>query len=262
MPHLNYEGVRLYYADIDDRQDRSRGTTLVLIHGAGTSHEIWSAQFKYFSKAHRIVAPDLSGHGRSEDATWNADVENGYTREVAALIEHLDLHDFVLGGHSMGGGVALAYALNRQLRQPNALLLVSTSSRLRLPEVLRGLSIEVVERLVNRLTGRPKGQVGHGILGSGSIQDSMRSLQRDLEACRQFDVTERLSEIQIPAFVIVGSDDDIFPPQTAKSLARSLPLADIAVVKDADHCPMVEQPVEFNRLLGKFLEWVEHGTHS
>ncbi len=256
MPFIKYEGAQLYYVDVDRREDKSKGLTMLLIHGAGTSHSIWDAQIKELSSRYRVVAPDLSAHGRSEIRPGSADI-NGYVEEVAALVEHLDLQDFVLGGHSMGGGVVLAYALNEQLRQPRALLLVSTNSNLDMSHVIPGLAVEVIERIIRRLTGSPRGMTGQGVLGSGDLHDSMRNLQRDLEACHRFDVTDHLSRIQLPVFAIVGDDDEIFPPPVMKRLTDGLPMADIAVVIEADHCPMTEQPTEFNRLVGEFLDWLE-----
>jgi pimeloyl-ACP methyl ester carboxylesterase len=82
-------------------------------------------------------------------------------------------------------------------------------------------------------------------------------MQRDLSACDHFNISDRVGEIMIPAFVIVGEHDDLIPPSIAKQLEEALPRADIAVVRGANHSPMVEQPEEFNRLLSKFLKWVE-----
>ncbi|NOR39390.1 MAG: hypothetical protein GQ580_07375 [Candidatus Thorarchaeota archaeon] len=82
-------------------------------------------------------------------------------------------------------------------------------------------------------------------------------MQRDLSACDNFDISDRLGEITIPAFVIIGEHDDLIPPSVAKQLEVSLPRADIAVIRGANHSPMIERPDKFNRLLSKFLKWVE-----
>jgi pimeloyl-ACP methyl ester carboxylesterase len=93
------------------------------------------------------------------------------------------------------------------------------------------------------------------------LDDEMRLanplvMNRDLAACSEFDITDRIPEIDIPTFVLVGSDDDIITPAMSADFEKKFPRADIAVVKDADHIPMVEQPEEFNRLFRKFIEWV------
>jgi pimeloyl-ACP methyl ester carboxylesterase len=83
-----------------------------------------------------------------------------------------------------------------------------------------------------------------------------RTIFKDLNACDDFDITSRVNEINIPTFVLIGQDDDIIPPHVAKKMEEMLPRADIAVIKNADHTPMVEQPKTFNALLRKFLSWV------
>ena len=93
------------------------------------------------------------------------------------------------------------------------------------------------------------------------LDDDMRIshpmvMARDMGACRNFEIADRVGEIGIPVFILVGEHDDIITPAMASQLEKKLPRADIAVVKSADHIPMVEQPVEFNRLLRKFVEWV------
>ncbi|MHA1864128.1 MAG: alpha/beta fold hydrolase, partial [Candidatus Thorarchaeota archaeon] len=86
------------------------------------------------------------------------------------------------------------------------------------------------------------------------------SMQRDLRACRKFDISDKVKNITIPTFVIVGEDDDIITPDTAVAFEKELPRSDIAVVRGADHIPMIEQPEEFNRLLRKFINWVQENA--
>ena len=65
----------------------------------------------------------------------------------------------------------------------------------------------------------------------------------DFRACDRFDVRDRLSEIQVPALVVVGEDDTLTPPAAAEKLAAGLaPHVEIAVIEGAGHLPMVEQP--------------------
>ena len=81
-------------------------------------------------------------------------------------------------------------------------------------------------------------------------------MTRDLATCSKFNITDSVGEIDIPTFVLVGENDDIITPAIAAEFEKMFPRADIAVVKGADHIPMVEQPKEFNRLFRKFIEWV------
>ncbi len=262
MPSFQYNSLELHYVDVDSRNDRTKGIPLFFIHGAGSSHVCWSLQLKEFSKTHRVIALDLSGHGKSEYSEEEASISEGYCREVDALVNHLDLDEFVMIGHSMGGGVAMSYILDGCKNIPKALVLVDTSPDLELSKLATGLVREAVEDRIFMFKSRVYEEFSD-TYKIKKYEDEVRSahpniMQRDLIACDKFDITDRISEIHIPTFVIVGEHDDIIPPRVAYDLVKKLPHSDIAIVRNADHSPMVEQPDEFNRLLLKFVSWAEN----
>ncbi|MBE0526717.1 MAG: alpha/beta hydrolase [Candidatus Thorarchaeota archaeon] len=86
------------------------------------------------------------------------------------------------------------------------------------------------------------------------------AMQRDLQACNKFDVSDRMKEISIPIFALVGEDDNIITPAIAKNYVQNIHHADLAVVRGANHVPMIEQPEEFNRLFLKFITWVQNNV--
>jgi pimeloyl-ACP methyl ester carboxylesterase len=260
MPFFEHNGTKIHFVDVDKREDKTDGTPLVFVHGAGSSHLIWSLQLREFSKDYRTIALDLSGHGKSEDIEGTPSIEMNYAEEVAALVRHLNLDCFILVGHSMGGGVAMSYTLKENVLRPKALVLVDTSSDLDLSKFRAGLMKETIEDRIYFF----KSRIFENYTDSYQIKkldDEIRLanplvMTRDLAACSEFNITDRLGEIAIPTFVLVGEDDDIITPAIAADFEKKFPRADIAVVKDADHIPMVEEPEEFNRLFRKFIEWV------
>ena len=259
MPFFEYKGTKIHYVDVDKRTDTKPGIPVVFVHGAGSSHLIWALQLREFSKTNRTIALDLSGHGKSENAKGEPSIDPTYTEEVGAIVDHLNLERFVLVGHSMGGGVAMCYTLKKDAQKPLALVLVDTSSDLDLSKFKAGLVKETIEDRVYFF----KSRIFENYTESYQLKkldDDMRLahptvMARDLAACSKFNISDRLGEIDIPAFVLVGSNDDIITPAIAAGFKKRLPRADLAVVKGADHIPMVEQPEEFNRLFRKFLEW-------
>ena len=183
-----------------------------------------------------------------------------FAEEVAALIRHLELNCFIIVGHSMGGGVAMSYALKETVLKPDALVLVDTSCDLDLSKLRAGLMKETLQDRVYFFKSRLFTQYTE-TYQLKKLDDEMRLanplvMTRDLSACSKFNISDRCGEIDIPVFVLVGSDDDIITPAMAAEFKKKFPRADIAVVKEADHIPMVEQPEEFNRLFRKFIEWV------
>ena len=245
---------------MDKRDDKTGGTPLIFVHGARSSHLIWALQLREFSKEYRTIALDLSGHGKSEDVQGDLSIEKNFAEEVAALIRHLALDQFILVGHSMGGGVVMAYTLKPGVVKPKALVLVDTSCDLDLSKLRTGLMKETIEDRVYFFKSRLFEQYTE-TYQLKKLDDDMRLanpmvMSKDLAACSKFDITDRCGEIKVPVFVLVGSNDDIITPAKASEFEKRLPRSDIAVVKDADHIPMVEQPEEFNRLFRKFIEWV------
>ncbi|MFW9806361.1 MAG: alpha/beta fold hydrolase [Candidatus Thorarchaeota archaeon] len=264
MPFFEHNGIRIFYVDIDKRDQKSSGTSLVFVHGAGSSHLIWALQLREFSKEYRTIALDLSGHGKSEESHGDLSIDMQFAEELRTLVRHLNLDSFILVGHSMGGGVAMSYVLKETVLKPKALVLVSTSSDLDLSKLRVGLLKETIEDRVYFFKSRIFEQYTE-TYQLKKLDDDMRIahpiiMNRDLHACSKFDITDKLREIQIPVFVLVGSDDDIITPHIAAEFEKKLPRADIAVVQGADHIPMVEQPETFNRLFRKFIDWVRENS--
>jgi 3-oxoadipate enol-lactonase len=263
MPFFEYDKTKIHYVDVDKRVHKSSELSLLFIHGAGSSHFSWALQLVEFSKTNQCIAIDLSGHGKSEVNNGEASIDQGFAHEVAALVDHLDLQDFIIVGHSMGGGVAMSYVLNPAFRSPNALVLVDSSPDLNLPKVVPGLLLEAVEE-ARRLNHHAFDEYAEK-LHMKQYEKAMKyldtiAMQRDLRACIKFDVTDSVSNINIPTFALVGDDDDVITPAIVKEYIEKIPRADLAVIRGADHLPMIEQPAEFNRLFRKFITWVQDNS--
>lgn len=101
-------GARLHYRD----EGRRAGLPVVLVHGANASLHAWEPWVGELGDTYRVVTLDLPGHGLT-GAVPDADYSRGaQLRAVSALADHLGLERFVLGGNSMGGGVAWRFALD------------------------------------------------------------------------------------------------------------------------------------------------------
>ncbi len=260
MPFFQCDKTKIHYVDIDRREDKSAGLPLFFIHGGGSYHFCWALQLIEFSKTNRCIAIDLSGHGKSDVAKGDTTIDQGYSNEIASLVGHLDLNDFILVGHSMGGGVAMSYVLNNEFKNPKALVLVDSSPDLRLPKVAPGLVREAVEETIRRK--HPAFDEYAEKINMKQYKKAMKyldsiAMQRDLRACNKFNITDRIKDITIPTFALVGEADDVITPAIVKNYIEDIPYADLAVVRGADHIPMIEQPEEFNRLFRKFISWVQ-----
>ncbi|MFW9927028.1 MAG: alpha/beta fold hydrolase, partial [Candidatus Thorarchaeota archaeon] len=75
MPFFENNGRRIHYVDVDHRYVKDVGVTLVLVHGAGSSHLAWALQLRDLSNDYRLVAIDLTGHGQSDDIVGDFSIE-------------------------------------------------------------------------------------------------------------------------------------------------------------------------------------------
>jgi pimeloyl-ACP methyl ester carboxylesterase len=79
---------------------------LVFVHGLACSQYFWSGQLSYFAATHDLIVLDLAGHGESDATERDWTIEN-FARDVAVVLDHFNVADAWLVGHSMGGAVAL-----------------------------------------------------------------------------------------------------------------------------------------------------------
>ena len=97
------EGLQIYF------KDWGSGPPIVFCHGWPLSSDDWDAQLLYFlDHGYRVIAHDRRGHSRSTQTGSGHDMDH-YADDVAAVVDHLDLHDAVFVGHSTGGGEVVRY---------------------------------------------------------------------------------------------------------------------------------------------------------
>jgi len=102
-------GNRLFHTDEGPTGDRA-GETLLLVHGATCDSHDWSAQIGAFAARHRVIVPDLRGHGRSSGLTGGQRPRE-FAADLAELIDDIDAGPVVVVGHSLGGLVGSVLAV-------------------------------------------------------------------------------------------------------------------------------------------------------
>lgn len=261
-------GIRLHY------EVHGEGDPLVLAHGFGASLEMWAEQIGPFSQKYRVVVYDMRGHGRTEaPRDLSSYTLDEYVEDQRQLMDHLGIDTAYVGGLSMGGGVALRFALTHPQRV-KALLLCDTSARNYALQgdrpagmqpsaprrfLFRNLAPEVFvlarhvpfERLprthpvVKSYLQGVRQQTAHGLRGG------WRALmeQEDLEG--------RLGEITAPTLIIVGDRDPLQSP--SRVMQRLIPGCRFVLIKDSGHGTAGYQPEAFNRAVLEFLDDVETG---
>ena len=234
------------------------GSPLLFVHGSGGTHEVWKAQLGRLSSDRPAVALDLSGHGDSEDVDADAGYEarTAYVDDVLAVADETDAG--VLVGNSLGGAVAQQLVVERD-HDLSALVLAGTGPKLPvLDDLLEWLRSDF-DRAIEFL--HESDRLFHDA-DSRYVQLSTESMRRvgrrvtrrDFASCHDFDLRDRLGEIDVPTMAVVGEHDHLTPPTYHEQLAAEIPDCRYREVRGAAHLAMLEEPEGFNAALREFLD--------
>jgi len=243
MPTLLLGQQRVYF-----RQQGKGRPALLLLHGAGGSSLHFRALLGALGRRARVVAVDLPGHGRSpapERPLLPPQTLESYRDLTAELAERLGLGKFVLLGHSMGGAVALHFALAYPERLEQ-LWLVASAARLRVSqEILRILRTDFAKlpELLAGLGHSPAADRGNvAAWAAGLVQAPREVSLLDFRACDGFDVRAQLPSLRVRTVVLGGADDRLTPPELQQELAARIPAARLELITRAGHYLIWERP--------------------
>ena len=233
---------------------------LVFLHGWGASHKFWRWAFTAFAPRYRCLAPDLVGFGLSEKPRREYSIE-AYSRWLGSFLDALRFPRVTLVGHSMGGTIALQFALDHperveKLAVVNPLLQGSTAfggriKFLMLPLVRTLAFAALRSEGLRRRVVRDFSFVGplDDELAGDAARATYQSSTDSMLSCMRIDLTGRLASLQVPT-LSVGTDHDrvIVTRQYEWVPARTK-----ALIPETGHIPIVERPAQFNAILDEFL---------
>ena len=255
-------GARIHY-----ERDGS-GMPLIFLHEGVADSRMWEPQVEAFARQFDVVRPDLRGFGQSEmlPGEWSAE------DDLLALMDELRLKPAHLVGASMGGGLAIDFALQHAERVSKLVLVGTAISGTNFgkdyPDLFKEITkadeakdFEALNQAEMRLfldgPRRPAGYVSDPRWRELFLDMNGKTMSIDWEKSppKQLDppAAGRLHEITASTLVVVGDED--IPPifDAADLLMQSLPHARKAVIHDAAHLPNLEHPDEFNRIVLEFL---------
>ena len=265
MPRADVNGISLYY------EVAGSGPPLVFVHGFSCGIRSWDPQVRAFSKRFRVVTYDVRGHGITEAPRDPGRYSQPTSiADLAGLLDHLKIRRAFVGGLSMGGNIALNFALTHPDRV-RALIVADTGSGSdESAEWIAGAHAfaDAAERSVeafadmacaNPLFARfvaqgPEAERfirsclmthrGHGIAHTAREVLAKRPTLYALEA--------KLRELRVPTLLIVGEHDDPCVRVHA-FMAKVLPRATALVIPGVGHLTNLEAPDVFNRAVRRFL---------
>jgi pimeloyl-ACP methyl ester carboxylesterase len=259
-------GSRLHYLDYGT----AGRSPILCVHG-GAAHAHW---FDFFAPGFiadfHVRALDFRGHGDSQWMNPPGYTYEVYASDLAAVVDKLDLRDFVLIGHSMGGLVSLLYTATYPGRT-RALIIVD--STLRMPEdrvaMLRnvgnrpGSRYATHEEFLTRYRLRPDGTTAAPEIirhlaerGGRQLSDGTwtHKFDRNVYAQRNsFDGIPYCRQITIPTLVVKGGRSPRVTPQLIGEAQAQCPTLELTEVPHADHHVFLDNPPGFERVVKEFL---------
>lgn len=249
MPSLVIRGKKVFYESVGE------GLPIVFIHGSMGNHVSWEFQ-KQLSDEYRLVLLDLPGHGESDPLDEEISVKL-YTDYVSEFVRGLGIEKMVVVGHSLGGAICIQLALDypELLR---AIVLVGTGAKLGvLPTILEALRTNFEESIELAIGGMAFAENANPELIEMAKNECLKCKQQvgyaDFAACNNFDVRERISEINIPTLIIVGTEDKFTPVKWSQYLNEKISNSSLKIIESAGHMVMIEQPEELNQAMLTFL---------
>lgn len=268
LPEATTNGIRTYY------EVEGQGPAVVLIHGHGANLRLWDGQVgPLVEQGHRVIRYDVRGHGRSE-APEGGYAWPSYAADLRDLLDHLGEGRAHLVGISMGGGIALQFALDYPERTASLVLMDSTLPGYTYSEEMSG-AVERLQEAIRRDGPHPTFEriwLEHPIFeGVRRFPEklalveamaraySAREYLLDLEPPAGPQISDRLGEVRAPTLVLVGELDTPDFQAIAVILAENIRNANYLVVEDAGHLVNLEQPDQVNNALADFFHNVMTG---
>ena len=259
-------GLNLHYVDFGT----AGRTPMLCVHGGAASTHWFDFVAADFNADHHVLAIDQRGHG---DSAWADPPDYTYERYAADIDElaaRLDLRDFVLIGHSMGGAVALTYAAKHPGRV-SRLVIVDTTlhmtpdriAKLREVGTRQGRTYATREEFISRFRLRPADSVAtpavlRHLAGHAARQEADGSwghkFDRQVYAVREsVDGLPHWDHIRIPALIVKGGRSQRITPEVMAKVKERCPQVEFAEVPDADHHVTLDNPAGFTQAVNAFL---------
>jgi pimeloyl-ACP methyl ester carboxylesterase len=233
------------------------GIPVLFLHSLGGNSTHWSRQIEHLRPTRRVVALDLRGHGQSDPAGNGDYTITGMMGDVEATADTLQLQQLVLVGHSLGGGVALAYAGAHPERVAGLLLVdpIGDGTQTLSGEVapfLEGLDTNynsTIQGYWSQIAG-PDNEVKNRLLSD--LQSTPRTaVVQGLKDVMQFDPKPSLARYRGPVLSIITPYN--LEPSSLHRLGKGFPHR---LIEGTGHWIHLDKPDLMNKMLDEFLESV------
>lgn len=247
------DGLKICYTD------SGSGIPVLLLHGWGSSSDVYKGITAALSDRCRTVCMNFPGCGGSDTMKqpWNL---QDYCDLVVKFANAVNLENPILIGHSHGGRVTLNLAATGQLNPPKIVLLDAAGliPKKSLKQKLRARSFKIIKRT---LTLPVIKNYSEGLLeaarrhyGSADYNAAPEVLRKTLVSLVNTDLSGLLPNIKCPSLLIWGENDTATPLRNAEKMEKLIPDAGLCVIKGTGHYSFCEKPYEAHAILRSFIK--------
>lgn len=265
MPYVHCNEADLYY------EDYGEGHPIVFLHGAWAGCRYFEDQLTGLSRSHRAVAFDFRGHGRSTKTELGHTLAQ-YAQDVHEFLLSLDLEDAVIVGWSLGAIVSWEYVDQFGTDRVRALVDVDMEPSPMerddneygsynvdgLRELHRNVQSDpagVIERSIDKLLKDPSSRELRTLMFD-EMSRTPSSIKSAMLLELLCDYREVLPGIDVPTLVCAGADEKWRSVPAVEYAAELIPDTSFEVFEKSGHCLTIEEPEQFNRVVGDFVDSV------
>mgnify|MGYP003576855978 CR=1 FL=1 len=261
---VNVGGTRLYY------ETAGQGIPFVMIHAGVADSRQWNKEFSFFANHYQVIRYDMRGYGKSEPV----DGEFNHLDDLAAVLNALEIQEpALIMGCSMGGGLAMDFALTHPDRVRALILVGSGPSGLELDvpspakfadaeKAFEAGDLDLVAEIETQIwfdgSGRTPEQVNQGMrnllyeMNRLALAHEAKQLGKRIPNS-PVPAFDRLADLKIPVLIIAGAHDTPYILAAADYMVERIPSAQKVIIEDAAHLPNMDHPDEFQTHVTNFL---------
>ena len=275
MPYATTDdGVKLYYEEVGS------GAPVVFVHEFAADHRSWELQMRHFGQRYRCITWSARGYPPSDVPEKPTSYsQNRAADDIVAILDHLKIDKAHIVGLSMGGFATLHFGFRHAKRALSLVVAgVGYGAEKAEGQKFKGEAAIVSKTLLNegmaafaekyaygptRVQFENKDPRGfaqfkkelaeHSALGSANTQIGVQAERPSL-----YDLVDQMRALTVPTLVLTGDEDW---PCLAPSvlMKREIPSAALSVMPNCGHTINLEDPDQFNRIVGDFIVQVEAG---
>ena len=223
-----------------DIQPEGATQTVLFVHGFGGDVSQWLYQLRFFGQSMRVIAPNLRGHGLSEDIAGIGYTIESFVHDVELVLEALQVEEPIhLIAHSFGGAIATEYVV-RHPEQVRSLVLIGVAAHFTMIPLL-GRLLRIPDPLFS--------------FAAKKLGIALYAPQRTLKGISEGIMSNwHMQPFAVPTLIVLGYRDRVFRRKQYEDVQRCNPGAQLVDIPVSAHLVQLERPDAVNRAINGFLE--------